>query len=145
MGCWGTGPFDSDHAADFAGAVEHCTDTQARTDLLTATLGAYLELKFTATDFDARYEFPGEIEEAVASAAYVADRKTGKGQFTNNPYAQGHDEATDTWYTIELDEPTPKLVALAKRAMERLLRQMRSALVDPEWRNPIVDILEALT
>jgi hypothetical protein len=144
MGCWGTGPFDSDHAADFAGAVEYCTDTQARTDLLAATLGAYLEKKFTDKDFDARYEFPGEIEEAVASAAYVADRKTGKGQFTNISYAQGHDRATDTWYTIELDEPTPELVALATRAMERLLGQMHAALVDANWRNTIVDILGAL-
>lgn len=146
MGCWGTGPFDSDTAADFASHVEHCSDKQARTDLLTATLGAYLELKLTDKDFDPTYEHPSAVEEAVAAAAFVADSHTLKQQFTNTPYAQGQMEVRGetVWYLIPLDDPKPELVALAKQAMERLLEQMRSALVGQEWRNPIVDLVEAL-
>lgn len=147
MGCWGTGPFDSDHAADFAGSVEHCSDKQARADLLTATLGAYMEKKFTDKDFDAAYEFPGEIELAIASAAFVADSFTLRQEFTNTPYAQGQMEVRGetVWYLIPLDTPSPELLDLAKRAMERVLEQMRSAMVEPEWRDPITDILKALT
>lgn len=147
MGCWGTGPFDSDNAADFAGAVEDCSDKQARADLLLATLGAYMEKEFTDKDFDAAYEFPSAIEEAVASAAFVADSLTLRQEFTNTPYAQGQMEVRGetVWYIIPLDTPSPELLDLAKRAMERVLEQMHSALVEPEWSDSIVKVLEAFS
>jgi hypothetical protein len=145
MGAWGTAVFDNDNAADFAGSLEYCSTTEARTDLLTATLRALIELEDTerwlmAGDF----EFPYEIEHALAAAAFVADRKNGREEFINVSYAQGHDRETDTWYTIPLDEPTPTLINDALTAVEKILRQMEADKVEDEWQASARKIFAAL-
>lgn len=148
MGAWGTSVFDNDTAADFAGNLESCSDTEARTDLLTATLRALVEQDFNDPERPVSlvgdYEFPWEIEFALAAAAFVADRKNGREEFVNTPYAQGHNEDTDTWYTVPLDEPTPTLVNDALTAVEKILRQMETDRVEDEWQVDARKIRQAL-
>lgn len=147
MGAWGTGAFDNDNAADFAGNVEDCSDDQARQDLLDATLGAVLdELGRLASEMNNEFEFPYEIEHAIAAAAFVADARNGRTDFTNTSYAQMHDREKDTWEQIPLGPPSEELVLRAIVTMSAVLAVMQDvAGVDEEWQQATKDILAALS
>lgn len=150
MGAWDTGIFDNDNAADFASYVEHCSDVQARHDLFRATLGAELERNYTADECAGDFEFPYETEHALASAAYIADARNGRHQFTDNAYAMGMDHAKDadnenSWYHIELGEPPDELADLAVQVLKKILAQMVRVHVEAEWQEPTREVLEALT
>lgn len=130
MGAWGNGAFDNDSAADFASHVEHCSDVQARQDLLLATLRGVKEMSPTRLDnVQEEYELPYEIEQAVAAAAFVADAADGEHTFTNTPYAQGQRRDPDNrtqvyWYDIELGQPRSELMLAALEAMTFVLRTL---------------------
>lgn len=148
MGAWDTGIFDNDHAADFSSFVEACSDIAARHDLLTATLGAFLEAEYEADALAGDYEFPSETEATLASAAYVADAKNGRHEFTDNAYAMGHDESKDlddddAWYHIDLGTPGPELVDQAVKVVEKVLAQMVKVQVEDEWQEPTRAVLAA--
>jgi hypothetical protein len=144
MGAWDVGVFGNDCAADFAGGLEDCSDTQARTDLLTATLRSLVEQDPEDKSLEGDYEFPYEIEHALAAAAFVADRKGGVRTFTDTPYAMALDREKDEYFPIPLDEPTPTLVNDALTAVERILSLMARDGVDPEWQRDTRRIREAL-
>jgi hypothetical protein len=149
MGAWDTGIFDNDTAADFSGSVEYCSDVQARHDLLMATMGALLEREIVEEDMLPGYEFDSDVERALASAAYVADAKNGRHQFTDNSYAMGRhkDRAWDdgtAWYYIDLGAPGQELVHRAVETVEKALRAMQRFQVEEEWQPPSRELLAAL-
>jgi hypothetical protein len=150
MGAWDTGIFDNDTAADFSSSVEHCSDVEARHDLLMATMGAFLDHRVTQQDMLPGYEFDSLLETALAAAAYVADAKNGRHQFTDNAFAMGHnreveDPAKDeAWYHIDLGTPGPELVQRAVAVADKALRFMRKFNVDQDWIEPSQELLKAL-
>lgn len=151
MGAWDTGIFDNDNAADFAASVEYASDVQARHDLLKATMGAVLERDIRPDELTPDYEFGHEIEFALASAAYVADAKNGRHQFTDNAYAMGHvdDDSIDpqsdeAWYHIDLGTPSAELVKLAVETTSKILAAEKAAGVEQEWLEPSKALLKAL-
>jgi hypothetical protein len=149
MGAWDTGIFDNDTAADFSSDVEHCSDVQARHDLLMATMGAFLEHHVTQQDMLPGYEFESILETALAAAAYVADAKNGRHQFTDNAYAMGRHEDREldddtAWYHIDLGTPGPELVQRAVETTKKALDAMRRYQVEQEWIQPAEELMEAL-
>lgn len=149
MGAWDHGIFDNDSAADFSGALEDCSDVEARHDLLMATMGAILEREIRPDEMTPDYEFGYEVEHALASAAYIADAKNGVHQFTDNPFAMGHDrtKADDDpayWYHIDVGTPSPKMVERAVLVVEKILLDMVMREIDPDWREPSEKLYSAL-
>lgn len=149
MGAWDTGIFDNDHAADFSSFVEHCSDVEARHDLLMATMGALLERRITEQDMLDGYEFDSDLEAALAAAAYVADAKNGRHQFTDNAYAMGRHEDRDydddsAWYHIDLGTPGPELISRAYKVAKKAVEAMRQFQVAEEWVQPSQELLKAL-
>jgi hypothetical protein len=151
MGTWDTKPFDNDHAADFASFVGACTDNEARTDMLMAAMKTILDDHY---DPDGRladeYEFPGEMENAIASAAFVADTRNNKRQFTDCSYAMVLDDSKDftedeAWSHIPFDSPPRSdLVETAGQTMEKILRLLEEAGISEEWQEGAKDVLAAL-
>lgn len=144
MGAWDTGAFDNDSAADFAGSLEDCSSDEARNDLLTATLGAMVEHDFTARPMDEGYEFPYEIEFAIAAAAYVADARNGRADFTDNAFARAYDRASDEYVPLVFAPISDELLQRARTALEKLLERMEVAGIGEEWMEPSRVILAAL-
>lgn len=149
MGAWDTGIFDNDNAADFSGSMEACTDVEARHDLLMATMGAILERAIEPDEMTPDYEFGYEVEHALASAAYVADAKNGRHDFTDTSYAkmlvrEDDFEDDDAWDHIDVGTPSPKLVERAVLLVEKVLISMVERGVDAEWREPSEKLLKAL-
>lgn len=150
MGAWDTGIFDNDSAADFSGSVEHASDVQARHDLLMATMGAVLERDIRPDEVAPGYEYGYEVEFALAAAAYVADAKNGRHQFTDNSYAMGHNRevedpgSDDAWYYIDLGTPGPELVQRAVETVQKALEAMRKFHMETEWIAPSEELLKAL-
>lgn len=149
MGAWDTGVFDNDNAADFSGTLENCSDVQARQDILMATMGEVLEEPYEDDALAGDFEFPYETEHALASAAYVADAKNGRHQFTDNSYAmmlvdKDRYMDDDAWEHIDIGTPTPELVQRAVVTVEKILGQMERVRVEEEWQTPSRDVLAAL-
>jgi hypothetical protein len=149
MGAWDTGIFDNDSAADFAADLETCTDVPARQDLLMATMGAVLERDIRPDEMTLDFEFGYEVEFALASAAYVADAKNGKHEFTDNAYAKmlvDPDNFQDdaAWDHIALGTPSAALVERAVLTMEKILLLMVERGVEAEWREPSEKVRQAL-
>jgi hypothetical protein len=149
MGAWDTGIFDNDNAADFSGSVEYCSDVQARQDLLMATMGAILERDIRDDEITEDYEYGHEVEHALAGAAYVADAKNGRHQFTDNSYAmmlvdKDRFQEDDAWDHIDVGTPSPELVQTAVKVVDKILRQMVRVGVGADWQEPSVQLLAAL-
>lgn len=153
MGAWDTGIFDNDNAADFSGSMESCSDVEARHDLLMATMGAVLERHIRPDEMTPDYEFGHEVEHALASAAYVADAKNGRHDFTDTSYAMQlvpdenlaeNFEDPDAWSHIDVGTPSSKLVERAVLLVEKVLITMVERGVDAEWREPSEKLLKAL-
>lgn len=144
MGAWGPGAFDNDTAADFSGMVENCADEQARMAVLETKL-AYL-IKHWDRLYnlpEQGFEYPYEIEQAIAAAAYVADAKNGRYEFTDTPYAQMR-VSESKWLPIPLDQPSQHLVTLALVAMSCVKTALEIKGFAREWIEPIEAILAAL-
>jgi hypothetical protein len=149
MGAWDVGPFDNDHAADFASYVHACTDIEARWDLLAITLGAFMgkESHDPELHMDNDSENPSIIEEVIASAAFVADGASGRHDFTQTPYAMepptsgpgdgtkphGWTPPDEPWVHADLGNVPTTLIHAALMAISRVTRMMRRDSVDPEW------------
>lgn len=149
MGAWDTGIFDNDNAADFSSSVQDCSDVQARHDLLMATMGAVLERDIRDDEITQDFEMGHEVEHALASAAYVADAKNGRHQFTDNPYAMAMDREKDleddgAWLHIDLGTPPPALVERAVLLVEKVLLAMVTARLEKAWRAPSEELYQAL-
>ncbi len=149
MGAWDTGIFDNDNAADFASFVGACSDTEARQDLLMATMGALLEEHIGPDEMSLDYEFDHKVENALAAAAYVADAKNGCHDFTDNAYAkqlvdENRFQENDAWAFIDIGKPSPKLVERALLTVEKVLLAMREHQVDAEWFEPSEQLRKAL-
>lgn len=150
MGTWATRPFDNDNAADFADAVAGCTDTEARTDLLLATLLTVSKGQYDPSLILEGYSYPHEVDNAIAAAAFVADIRNDRHQFTDCSYAMKLDNPDDfmnpqAWSHIQFDfPPRPDLVEAAGQAMERVLRDLVHVGITDEWQEPIREILAAL-
>lgn len=149
MGAWGTDIFDNDNAADFSGSVEGCSDVQARHDLLRATMGAVLERDIREDEMTPEYEFGYEVEYALASAAYVADAKNGRHDFTDCSYAMGLHRDMDfeddaAWYHIDIGTPPAELVQMAVELVQKVLERMQAVHLDQEWVDPSERLLAAL-
>jgi Domain of unknown function (DUF4259) len=132
MGTWGTGPFDSDLAADFVEKLEGLTQQQV-IDVLEAALQR-------VTGSGARVE-SGDGAEAVAAGALIASI------IPDSPIVIDPDDAPG--------EPLPQLPASlrtsAKLALDRVLQdgsEMATGWVDSadadEWRQEVQQILQAL-
>jgi len=130
MGCWGSGPFDSDTAADFAYEVQEA-DGAGRVEKVRKTMSEYLD----ATEEELRvmegYELDGRIERAVAAAAYVTDGHTGRCQYADTVYARGvrkdaddNDFIKDSWgppVEVEVDEVTH---TMAQQVLNRAVHSL---------------------
>nr|BEK67583.1 hypothetical protein KPHV_48100 [Kitasatospora purpeofusca] len=107
MGSWGTGPFDSDHAADFANEVDRALPHQRHT-VIQHRLTRYTE----AAEPDDYVQ-----DEAIAAAALVAAQCPG-GLATEGPYGP--------------EKPIPELPAhlrpLATAALDRVLATAQSTM-----------------
>ncbi|TWV32545.1 DUF4259 domain-containing protein [Streptomyces misionensis] len=132
MGTWGTGPFDSDLAADFVDELEGLTHQQV-IDVLER---AFQRVTSSGARVDG-----GDGAEAVAAGALVAST------------------IPDSPITIDPEdgprEPLPKLPAslraLARLALDRVLQdgsEMATGWVDStdadQWRQEVQRILQAL-
>ncbi len=132
MGTWGTGPFDSDLAADFVDELEGLAHQQVIN---------VLERAFQrVTDSGARVD-GGDGAEAVAAGALVA------GTLPDSPIVIDPDDGPR--------EPLPELPASlrasARLALDRVLRdgsEIATGWVDSadadQWRQEVRQILEAL-
>ncbi|MEU2561978.1 DUF4259 domain-containing protein [Streptomyces longispororuber] len=133
MGTWGTGPFDSDLAADFVDELEALTPQK-----IIDVLGRALQ---RVTDSGAHVD-RGDIIEAVAAAALVASAVPGSG------------------IVIDPDdgpsEPLPELPLSLRRsavlALHRVLQNEAATAagwVDSadaaQWRREVRQIMDALT
>jgi hypothetical protein len=145
MGCYGDGPFDSDTAADFAAALHDCSDTDARHDLLLATMNAFGELWGIALP---EYELDSILEEAVAAAAFVADSYTGRHDFTDNAEARGTPEMIAGEYVpgpfLELDQPDQALLSSAVATLSMGLALTESDTSATPWRERVEAIRYAI-
>lgn len=144
MGAWGTGAFDNDNAANFAGDLESRSDNEARNDLLLATLGEMADHDFEARPIETGYEFPYEVEYAIAAAAFVADARNGRYDFTDTAFARVYDQGSGEYYPISFAPVWDELVQKAKEALQRVLQGLEGAGVDAEWYEASRDILAAL-
>ncbi|ONI84314.1 hypothetical protein ALI144C_14115 [Actinosynnema sp. ALI-1.44] len=113
MGAWGTGAFDNDDAADFAGDLNDAAPGE-RPDLIREALEA-------AADNDAYLEVP-EASAAIAAAAVVASQLPG-GPDVDSVY--GPEFLTDG-DGVDLPE---EFAELALRAITRILSD------ESEWRD----------
>ncbi|MFJ6686300.1 DUF4259 domain-containing protein [Streptomyces werraensis] len=132
MGTWGTGPFDSDLAADFVDELEGLTPEQ-----IIDTLQGSLQ---RVVDSDARID-GGDGVEAVAAAALVAGQVSGSG-IVIDP-----DDAPKT----ELPQLPLFLHVLARQALRRVTEdgsELTQGWVDDNaaiaWRQEVQLILDAL-
>lgn len=149
MGAWDTDIFDNDNAADFSSHVDNCSDVQARQDLLKATMGAILERDIRPDEITPDYEFGYEVEFALAAAAYVADAKNGRHDFTDNSYAMGLHPDMDfqddaAWYHIDVGTPPEELVSQAVKLVEKVLERMGEVHLEEAWVEPSQKLLAAL-
>lgn len=149
MGAWGYDIFDNDTAADFSSYVENCSDTEARQDLLMATMGAVLEASVEPEAMAEGYEFDYKVEQALAAAAYVADARNGRHDFTDTAYAMGLREDADfkdddAWYHLDIGTPSQALVDRAVLTVEKIIEAMLRYSVAAEWREPSEKLYTAL-
>ncbi|MFJ8150296.1 DUF4259 domain-containing protein [Streptomyces sp. NPDC096048] len=132
MGTWGTGPFDSDLAADFVDELEGLTHQQV-IDVLEQ---AFQRVTSSGARVDG-----GDGAQAVAAGALVAST------IPDSPIAIDPDDGPR--------EPLPKLPASlrasARLALDRVLQdgsEMATGWVDSadadEWRQEVQRILQAL-
>lgn len=139
MGAWDVGPFDNDHAADFASHVQYASGPEARQDLFAITFGAFMEAPDAQFDSDLEegYELPSIFEEVIASAAWVADTVTGDTGWINTAYARGVDPKTNDLNPYpEIGEVDGHMVANAYAALAKVLRLMRRAAIGSAWSDP---------
>lgn len=135
MGAWDTGPFDSDHAADFASSVIQASSPEARHDLFSITFGAFMDMPDDHPDLfgmEDGYELPSIIEEVIASAAYVSDGAAGDTRWISSVYARGS-ELWDAEQFVELGDVPINLVADAHSAVSKAHRLMRRAGIGSAW------------
>lgn len=146
MGAWDHGPFDNDTAADFAYEIRECSDMQARSALLLSTLRAAVALDVPPGMLNDDFEMDHRLEEAVAAAAFVADRHTGNSDFTDNPYARGvaDDAELSLLPPVRLERPTPELLRAAAEALGTIVGYMIRDRVSDEWREPVSAIARRL-
>lgn len=148
MGAWDVGPFDNDHAADFASSVQHCSSPEARQDLFMITFGAFMDMPDTHPDLiqmEDGYELPSIIEEVIASAAWIADTVTGDTGWINTPYARGVDRDTNELNPYpEIGEVSGHMVANAHAALAKALRLMRRVNIGSAWCDPAEHIAVTL-
>lgn len=146
MGTWDTGPFDSDHAADFAASVIHASGPAARHDLFTITFGAFMDMPDVHPELiamDDSYQLPSIILEVIASAAYVADGAAGDTRWISSVYARGAD-MYDAGQFVELGEISGHMVANAHAAVAKSLRLMHAARISADRMEPAEQIATAL-
>ena len=106
MGTWGPGIFDNDTAADWAFGLEDLPDTQyieKTLERVIATRDAYLEAP--------------DAEEALAAAEGVA-RLRGRWGVRST-----YSEPLDEWVEAVKLQPAASLVAMAIRAIDRVLAE----------------------
>lgn len=148
MGAWDVGPFDNDHASDFASAVRHCSSPEARQDLFTITFGAFMDMPDAHPELirmEDGYELPSIIEEVIASAAWIADTATGDTGWINTAYARGVNRITNELNPYpEIGEVSGHMVANAHTALSRALRLMHRAHIGSAWCEPAEQITVTL-
>lgn len=103
MGAWGTGPFDNDDAADFAGDLSDL----AGSDVAAAVLGDAL---LAVTAADGYIEGP-EMSRAIAAAAVVA--------IFAKPSLQAPSPLEQSWLSSIGLDPSDSLKAEAARSLTR--------------------------
>lgn len=139
MGAWDVGPFDNDHAADFASSVQLASSPEARQDIFTVTFGAFMDMPDSHPDviqMEEGYELPSIIEEVIASAAWVADTALGDTGWINTAYARGVDRHTNELNPYpEIGEVDGHMVANAHAALAKALRLIRRAGIGSAWRD----------
>jgi hypothetical protein len=135
MGAWDTGPFDNDHAADFATGVQGASGPGARQDMFAITFGAFTDMpeEIVTDTLEAGSELPAIFEEVIASAAYVVDAITMRNEFTDSVYARGLDDDDEVAPHVNVGSPSPQLVSAAHVAMIRVVRLMNRAGIDLAW------------
>ncbi|MFG2652462.1 DUF4259 domain-containing protein [Streptomyces sp. NPDC048436] len=132
MGTWGTGPFDSDLAADFVDELEGLSSQQ----IIDVLARAFLRVTNAKTHVDG-----GDGIEAVTAAALVASALPG---------ARIHIDPDDG-----PGEPLPELPvslrAAARLALQRVLQdgsEMATGWVDgddaDQWRHEVQQVIEVL-
>ncbi|QKW07570.1 DUF4259 domain-containing protein [Streptomyces sp. NA04227] len=132
MGTWGTGPFDSDLAADFVDALEGLTHQQV-IDVL--------ERAFQRVTSSGTRVGGGDGAEAVAAGALLAST------IPNSPILINPDDGPRE----PLSELPASLRASARLALDRILQdgsEMATGWVDSadavQWRREVQQILQAL-
>lgn len=143
MGTWGTGPFDSDSAADFAGDVRGCSDPQARNDLLLITIRAGIE-RLETVRLDNVYSWGFELEQAIAATAFVADEYRAERRFTNSPYARGVGDDDELKPYVDFLDVRGHLLAASRRFLSELLVIMQRDSIDKDWMDPLRTMRAAL-
>ncbi len=147
MGAWDTGPFDNDSAADFASDVGGLITVEKRQRWIQQALQAVRD--GAGREIEEGYEFPYEIEFAIAGAAFLADAHTGRKDFTDTVYAKLLDETKnfkddEAWLPIDLGTPSQELVDLAALVTEQIVARLVEARVEEAWVEPSRKILAAL-
>lgn len=136
MGTWGTGPFDNDSAADFAGGIQDCSGPDARHDLLLATLRAGTDAAGKA-DLSNEYSFGYELEFGIAAAAFVADEYAGTKKFTDNSYARGVGEDMELEPFVTFHPPSAELTEAARSFVRATTEAMRRSKIEEKWLEPV--------
>lgn len=131
MGSWGDGPFDNDHAADWAWQVRSAATPQERTGVLTTALRGLLDTTstFRLEPYDS-FELDPTVEEAVAAVAFITDKARGRCHHTDTSFALGcrDEEPYDNLPPPELAVVSDALFALAMATLDRVERLL---LTDP--------------
>lgn len=123
MGTWGTGPFDSDTAADLMGGIEAATTESNRLSVATSAVLTLLKTEVSELEDISKYS-DHHIDEGVAASAFLTDVarwnlgrgggwKSGYRKWTNTPYADGVD-------FNDVAKPTHDQVGAALKAVQKV-------------------------
>lgn len=152
MGAWADGPFDNDHAADFAYQIQDASGPEARHDICRMTFAAFMSEdehnpKSELHDLEEGYELPSIMEEVIACAAYIDDAVRGDTRWTDTPYAKHYpDGVSDDHPGIipEFGEVPADVIADAHTALVKAVRLMQAKKIGTLWWTPADTIKQSL-
>jgi hypothetical protein len=130
MGAWSTDSFGNDTAGDWSGALQN-----------TSNLSLVRETIQKAVDAGDKYIDADTASEVIAAVEVIARLKGNFG------VRDSYSESTDAWVEDHPQQPPQELVALAVRALDRILVQPSELLELWEesdefeaWKNSVLDL-----
>lgn len=151
MGAWADGPFDNDHAADFAYQIQDASGPEARHDICRMTFRTFMgederDPKSPLSDLEEGYELPSIMEEVIACAAYIDDAVRGDTRWTDTPYAKHYPsgDLEEAGIIPEFGEVPADVIADAHTALVKAVRLMQAKNIGNLWWTPADTIKQSL-